>query len=126
MVELMGMHLLPHEFSSLPAAAHHNKHLHSVNQILMDLQYFPMSSALSRHTKNLHSVYLNLMDLNAIEDVIKPDDVHYAQTKLICLENTHGGNYLPQAYQQDVRSICDKHKLSLHLDGARMFNACVA
>ena len=67
-----------------------------------------------------------LMDLNAIEDAIKPDDVHYARTQLICLENTHGGNYLPQAYQQDVRSICDRHKLSLHLDGARLFNACVA
>ena len=67
-----------------------------------------------------------LMDLNAIEDAIKPDDVHYARTELICLENTHGGNYLPQAYQQDVRSICDRHKLSLHLDGARLFNACVA
>jgi threonine aldolase len=67
-----------------------------------------------------------VMDLNAIEDAIKPDDVHYARTRLICLENTHAGNYLSAAYQQEVRSICDRHKLSLHLDGARLFNACVA
>lgn len=67
-----------------------------------------------------------MMDLNAIEGAIKPDDVHYARTRLICLENTHRGSYLPQAYQQEVRSICDKHNLSLHLDGARLFNACVA
>lgn len=67
-----------------------------------------------------------MMDLDAIEGAIKPDDVHYARTRLICLENTHAGNYLPQTYQQEVRSICDKHKLSLHLDGARLFNACVA
>ncbi|MEH6591609.1 MAG: low-specificity L-threonine aldolase [Halioglobus sp.] len=66
------------------------------------------------------------MDLSAIEGAIKPEDVHYARTRLICLENTHAGNYLPTAYQQEVRSICDKHKVSLHLDGARLFNACVA
>lgn len=66
------------------------------------------------------------MDLNAVEDAIKPDDVHYARTRLICLENTHAGYYLPTDYQQKVRAICDRHKISLHLDGARLFNACVA
>jgi len=67
-----------------------------------------------------------VMDLNAIEDAIKPNDVHYARTRLICLENTHSGYYLSPAYQQNIRNICDRHKLSLHLDGARLFNACVA
>lgn len=73
-----------------------------------------------------HGQSAGMMDLNAVEGAIKPDDVHYARTKLICLENTSSGYYLPQAYEQEVRSICDKHTLSLHLDGARLFNACVA
>lgn len=67
-----------------------------------------------------------MMDLNALENAIKPDDVHYARTRLVCLENTHAGYSLSAAYQQEVRCVCDRHKLSLHLDGARLFNACVA
>lgn len=73
-----------------------------------------------------HGETAGMMDLAAVEGAIKPDDVHYARTKLICLENTSSGYYLPQAYVQAVRSICDEHTLSLHLDGARLFNACIA
>lgn len=66
------------------------------------------------------------MDLALIEAAIKPDDNHYARTTVIALENTFGGRVLPVGYMAEVAAIATKHKLGLHLDGARAFNACVA
>ena len=65
------------------------------------------------------------MDLAAIEAAIKPDDVHYAITRLIALENTWGGKVLPAGYAPGVRALALKRGLSTHLDGARLFNAAV-
>ncbi len=66
-----------------------------------------------------------VIDLSLIKAAIKPNDPHFANTKLVCLENTHHGQCLPQDYPQQVRRLCDDHGLSLHLDGARLFNAVV-
>ncbi len=63
--------------------------------------------------------------LAEIEAAIKPDDVHFARTRLIALENTMGGKVLPLAYVADVASLAKQRGLALHLDGARMFNAAV-
>ncbi|MDB1126084.1 low-specificity L-threonine aldolase [Vibrio algarum] len=57
---------------------------------------------------------------------IKPDDFHFAQTKLLSLENTINGKVLPLAYLQKARNFVDEHGLQLHLDGARVYNAAVA
>lgn len=65
------------------------------------------------------------MDLAAIEAAIKPDDSHFARTRVIALENTFGGKVLPMAYMDAVAEIARRHGLGLHLDGARAFNACV-
>jgi threonine aldolase len=65
------------------------------------------------------------MDLTELEAAIKPKDVHFARTKLICLENTHGGRRLPNGYTQEVKVIAQRHGLGMHLDGARLFNAVV-
>ena len=65
------------------------------------------------------------LDLNKVESVIKPDDYHFAKTRLLCLENTTGGKVLPLDYLYQAREFVDKHKLALHLDGARAFNAAV-
>ncbi|MBU1304913.1 MAG: low-specificity L-threonine aldolase [Alphaproteobacteria bacterium] len=64
--------------------------------------------------------------LAEIEAAIKPDDSHYARTRVIALENTFGGRVLPMGYMADVADIAQRHGLGLHLDGARAFNACVA
>ncbi len=61
-----------------------------------------------------------------IEAAIKPVDSHFAQTKLICIENTWAGRVLPADYQPAVRALADRRDLALHLDGARLFNASVA
>jgi threonine aldolase len=52
-------------------------------------------------------------------------DPHFAQTRLVALENTHGGQVLPVAYMAEVAELARKHGLGLHLDGARAFNAAV-
>jgi len=65
------------------------------------------------------------MPLGKIRAVIKPDDFHYAISKLLCLENTIGGKVLPMEYISAATSLASDHKLRNHLDGARLFNAVV-
>lgn len=64
-----------------------------------------------------------------IEAAINPDDVHKARTSLVCLENTsnRGGGCCYEWEQiEQIREVCNKHGLKLHLDGARLFNALLA
>ncbi|MGY3923375.1 low-specificity L-threonine aldolase [Aeromonas jandaei] len=61
-----------------------------------------------------------------IKAALAPDDAHFVQTRLICLENTHNGKVLPLSYLQEMGAFVAKHGLKLHLDGARLFNAAVA
>jgi threonine aldolase len=63
------------------------------------------------------------MDLAEVEAAIKPDDPHYARTRLLALENTIGGKAIGRAYFDDALSLVKKKSLSSHLDGARIFNA---
>jgi threonine aldolase len=65
------------------------------------------------------------LPLAAIEAAIKPDDAHFARSRLIALENTIGGRVLPAGYPQAVRELADRHGLAMHLDGARLWNAAV-
>jgi threonine aldolase len=61
--------------------------------------------------------------LEDIERAIKPDDAHFARTRLIALENTIGGRPLPVGYLRDVGALAKRRGLAMHLDGARLFNA---
>ena len=61
-----------------------------------------------------------------IEANIKPDDAHFARTRLLCLENTFGGQPMSLRYLQDATGLARRHGLATHLDGARVFNAAVA
>ena len=65
------------------------------------------------------------LDLEKLAKLIKPDDYHYARTRLLCLENTTWGKVLPQEYLAKSKAFADEHGLALHLDGARIFNAAV-
>lgn len=65
------------------------------------------------------------LDLNKVIACIKPDDPHFARTRLLCLENTQMGKVLPLDYLAQARAVADEHGLQLHLDGARVFNASV-
>ena len=66
------------------------------------------------------------MSLDDVRGAIKPDDDHFAKTRLVCLENTTGGVPLAVEYVADVQRIAREHSLGLHLDGARIFNAAAA
>ncbi len=63
------------------------------------------------------------------ENINPPDFYHSPLTSLVCLENTTnkgGGACYDLEEIRKIRSVCDKHHLGLHLDGARLFNALVA
>jgi threonine aldolase len=64
--------------------------------------------------------------LTEIEAAIKPDDSHFAKSRLLCLENTLGGKVLPLAYMRDATALASRRGLATHLDGARLFNASTA
>ena len=61
-----------------------------------------------------------------IEAAIKPDDAHFARSRLLTLENTLGGKVLPMSYLTDATALARRLGLATHLDGARLFNAAVA
>ena len=61
-----------------------------------------------------------------IEAAIKPDDAHFARTRLLALENTWGGVVLPFDYVKQATQLAKARGLTRHLDGARLFNAAVA
>ncbi len=64
--------------------------------------------------------------LDKIAAAIKPDDPHFARTRLLTLENTIGGKVLPPDSVQASLALARHHGLATHLDGARFFNAAVA
>ena len=64
--------------------------------------------------------------LEDIAAAIKPDDEHFARTRLLALENTWNGKVLAQAYLDAASDLAHARGLATHLDGARLFNAIVA
>ncbi len=69
------------------------------------------------------------LDLGDMESVIRTDNVHFPETRLVIIENTHNqcnGSPIDAAYMNRVGELALTHKLSFHVDGARIFNASVA
>lgn len=70
-----------------------------------------------------------ILDASQIEEAIRPDDHHFPVTRLICLENTHnrgGGSIYPIEKMKEIYRLAKSRGLSVHLDGARLWNASVA
>ncbi|MBX5490533.1 MAG: low-specificity L-threonine aldolase [Chloroflexi bacterium] len=69
------------------------------------------------------------LDPAAVAEAIRPDDVHFPRTGLVCLENTHnraGGTVLTAEQTRAVAEVAHAAGIPLHLDGARIFNAAIA
>lgn len=69
-----------------------------------------------------------MLDPDEIEAAIRPDDIHAAQTGLICVENTSnlgGGIIIPPEHLARIRAVADRHGLPIHMDGARVWNAAI-
>jgi len=70
-----------------------------------------------------------IMSEDSIKKWCRPHDVHFAPARLLCLENTHnrqGGNAVSPQDFKEVAVAAKEEGLSVHLDGARIFNAAVA
>ena len=65
------------------------------------------------------------LGLDVIDQAVRPDDFHFARTRLLCLENTFYGLVVPLTFQQQAIAVAQRHRLATHLDGARLFNAAV-
>jgi len=71
----------------------------------------------------------NVLTVEHLEDKVRPNDVHFPRTRLVCLENTHnrgGGRVFPYDELAQVCRWAAGHGLARHLDGARLLNAVVA
>lgn len=66
------------------------------------------------------------LSFDKLAAAIKPEDPHFARTRLLSIENTINGKVLPLSYLEQARQFVEKHNLKLHLDGARVYNAAVA
>jgi threonine aldolase len=65
----------------------------------------------------------------SIEQRLRKPNIHYPRTSVLCVENTHnraGGTVTSAAVMHELRELCDRHDLKLHVDGARIFNAAVS
>lgn len=82
----------------------------------------------------ISNVQLHIIDdsygmppIEKIEKAIRDQDIHSPRTGLICMENAHSsGKVVPLEYLKKVKSLADQHKIPVHLDGARIFNASIA
>ncbi|HBS93825.1 MAG TPA: hypothetical protein DEA85_07380, partial [Firmicutes bacterium] len=64
----------------------------------------------------------------ALQAAIRSEDIHYPQTRMFCMENTHnraGGTVMTREQMQDLSSAARQAGLWVHTDGARIFNAAV-
>ncbi|GAB4379170.1 MAG: low-specificity L-threonine aldolase [Elainellaceae cyanobacterium] len=84
-----------------------------------------LSGVMCRLVQGNHGIFT----ATDLEQVLRPADPHFPKTKLVCLENTHnrgGGKIFPLADIEAIAQVCQEHQLKLHLDGARLWNACIA
>jgi threonine aldolase len=70
-----------------------------------------------------------IIDVAQVEAAIRPDDAHFPVSRLIIIENTHnrgGGTVFPLPKIMEIRELANRRGLRMHMDGARLWNACVA
>jgi threonine aldolase len=108
---------------------------HHGDEIIMERTSHPFNSeagalaALAGVQVNLINGEHGIMDVEHIGAVVRTPNVHHAPTALICLENTHnrgGGSIWPLDKIRPIRELARSISVPMHLDGARLMNACVA
>jgi threonine aldolase len=86
-------------------------------------------AALSGVSCRLLSGEGGVFSADSLVQALRPPDVHFPQSRLVCVENTHnrsGGRIFPLETIREIAQVCQQHDLRLHMDGARLWNACVA
>jgi len=85
--------------------------------ILSGIQFFPLPGK------------RGIFTADQVEAAIRPDDVHFPTSRLVVIENTHnrgGGSVFPLSTIQEISEVARHRGLCLHMDGARLWNACTA
>lgn len=114
------------------------------NQIAIKAQTNPLTEVICDYTAHIYqyegggiafnsaaSVYLlhgkrGKITADMVKGAIRPDNIHYPETRLVSLENTSnkgGGAFYTLAEIAPIAEVCKENHLALHLDGARIFNA---
>src|SRR5574341_375352 len=78
--------------------------------------------------RTLHGRH-GVLDPGDIRQAVRMPNIHYPKDALVCVESTHnrgGGTIYPLETLREIRRIATEHGMAVHLDGARLFNACVA
>ena len=81
------------------------------------------------HSHQLKNNFDGTIDIGMIKNAIRTSDIHFPRSSLICLENTHNkchGFPLQLDYINSVCSLAHENNIKVHMDGARLFNACIA
>lgn len=72
---------------------------------------------------------LGVLDPKDVEEAIKPQNIHFPETTLVCIENTHnraGGTIVTPDEIRAISEVAKAYGLKIYMDGARIFNAAVA
>jgi threonine aldolase len=108
---------------------------HHGDEIIMERTSHPFNSeagalaALAGVQVHLIDGTHGIIDVEQIKAAVRIPNVHHAPTALICLENTHnrgGGSIWPLDKIRLTREFASSVGVPMHLDGARLMNACVA
>ncbi|XP_035679756.1 probable low-specificity L-threonine aldolase 2 isoform X1 [Branchiostoma floridae] len=81
------------------------------------------------HPRTVRNKPDGTFDLDEVESKVRTSDPHLPITRLICVENTQnicGGRVLPLSFLKELRELANRHKLPVHMDGARLMNAAVS
>jgi threonine aldolase len=107
---------------------------HHGDEIIMERTSHPFNSeagalaALAGVQVNLLDGRHGIFDVEQLRAAIRTPNVHHARTALICVENTHnrgGGSVWPLDKIRAIRECARAAGIPMHLDGARLMNACV-
>ena len=113
----------------------HAVHCRAGDEIIIDKDCHPVHfegggpAACARVSLRLLDGERGVFTAAQVEAALRPDDPHFPRSRLVCLENTHnmgGGTIWPLDRIRAVHDVARKHGLLMHLDGARLLNACVA
>jgi threonine aldolase len=111
-------------------------HTQPGDEIIMERTSHPFNNE-SGGIAVLSGVQVNLLDgqrgvlttQQVVPAIRSGEDIHHSPSRLICLENTHnrgGGAVYPLEAIRQLSAVARAHQLSMHLDGARLMNACIA
>lgn len=110
-------HTVPGDEVIIEAGAHAMNYEGGAGAVVSGIQFFPIPGT------------RGIFDATQVEAAVRTDDVHYPVSRLVVIENTHnrgGGTVFPLKTILEIREVADRKNLKMHMDGARVWNACVA